>query len=124
MPNACSANGGTKATIDGVQLMGYQYITPSQIANLHLRRHRREPWYSHLGYRCWLARKQLFWYSSREADLILAGCGSLLTDNAIMSSAKYIGWYAQQLGKPCVISISLGSDIGPHDGNSIIISRA
>ena len=40
-----------------------------------------------------------------------------------MSSAKYIGWYAQQLGKPCVISISLGSDIGPHDGTSVI-SRA
>ena len=34
MPNASSANGGTKATIDGVQLMGYQYTTPSQIANL------------------------------------------------------------------------------------------
>ena len=122
MPNASSANGGTKATIDGVQLMGYQYTTPSQIANLtcddtgesHGTHTTGCAAGSHVGAYAGMAPK---------ADLILAGCGSSLTDNAIISSAKYIGWYAQQLGKPCVISISLGSDIGPHDGMSIT-SRA
>ena len=122
MPNASSANGGTKATIDGVQLMGYQYTTPSQIANLTC----DDNGESHGTHTSGIAAgSHVGNYSGMapEADLILAGCGSSLTDNAIMSSAKYIGWYAQQLGKPCVISISLGSDIGPHDGTSII-SRA
>ncbi len=122
MPNASSANGGTKATIDGVQLMGYQYTTPSQIANLTC----DDTGESHGTHTSGIAAgSHVGNYSGMapEADLILAGCGSSLTDNAIMSSAKYIGWYAQQLGKPCVISISLGSDIGPHDGTSII-SRA
>ena len=122
MPNASSANGGTKATIDGVQLMGYQYTTPSQIAALTC----DDTGESHGTHTSGCAAgSQVGNYSGMapEADLILCGCGSSLTDNAIMSSAKYIGWYAQQLGKPCVISISLGSDIGPHDGTSII-SRA
>ena len=122
MPNASSANGGTKATIDGVQLMGYQYTTPAQIANLTC----DDTGESHGTHTSGIAAgSHVGNYSGMapEADLVLAGCGSSLTDNAIMSSAKYIGWYAQQLGKPCVISISLGSDIGPHDGMSLI-SRA
>lgn len=122
MPNASSANGGTTVSIDGVQMMGYQYTTPSQIANLtcddsgesHGTHTTGCAAGSHVGNYAGMAP---------EADLILCGCGSSLTENAIVSSAKYIGWYAQQLGKPCVISISLGSDIGPHDGTSIT-SRA
>ncbi|MBO4723142.1 MAG: S8 family serine peptidase [Muribaculaceae bacterium] len=122
LPNVSDANGGTKATIDGVELMGYQYTTPSQIAVLtcddtnqsHGTHTTGCAAGSHVGDYAGMAP---------EADLILCGCGSSLTENAIVSSAKYIGWYAQQLGKPCVISISLGSDIGPHDGTSIT-SRA
>jgi hypothetical protein len=123
MPNASSANGGTRATIDGVQLMGYQYTTASQIGNLtcddsgesHGTHTTGCAAGSHVGNYAGMAP---------EADLILAGCGSQLTETAIASSAKYIANYAKNvLGKPCVISISLGSDIGPHDGTSNI-SRA
>ncbi len=119
MPNASSANGGSKATIDGVELMGYQYTTASQIAALTTDDSSESHGTHTTG--C-AAGSQVGDYAGMapEADLVLCGCGSSLTDAAIASSAKYIGWYAQQLGKPCVISISLGSDIGPHDGMSYI----
>ena len=100
MPNASSANGGTRATIDGVQLMGYQYTTASQIANLTC----DDTGESHgtLTTGC-AAGSHVGNYAGMapEADLVLAGCGSSLTDNAIMSSAKYIANYAKNvLGKP------------------------
>ena len=120
MPNASSANGGSRATIDGEQLMGYQYTTASQIAALtcddssesHGTHTTGCAAGSHVGNYAGMAP---------DADLVLAGCGSSLTETAIVSSAKYIGNYAKNvLGKPCVISISLGSDVGPHDGLSSI----
>ncbi len=120
MPNASSANGGTKATIDGVELMGYQYTTASQIANLTC----DDTGESHGTHTTGCAAgSQVGNYAGMapEADLILCGCGYSLTETAIVSSAKYIGNYAKNvLGKPCVISISLGSDTGPHDGMSSI----
>ena len=122
LPNASSANGGTTVSIDGVQMMGYHYTTPSQIAALTCDDSSESHGTHTTG--C-AAGSQVGNYAGMapEADLILCGCGSSLTETAIISAAKYIGWYAQQLGKPCVISISLGSDIGPHDGMSIT-SRA
>ena len=120
MPNASSANGGTRATVDGVQLMGYQYTTPAQIAALTCDDNSESHGTHTTG--C-AAGSQVGNYAGMapEADLILAGCGASLTETAILSSAKFIGNYAKNvLGKPCVISISLGSDTGPHDGKSSI----
>ena len=120
LPNASSANGGTKATIDGVQLMGYQYTTASQIGNLTCDDSNESHGTHTTG--C-AAGSQVGNYAGMapEADLVLAGCGASLTETAIVSSAKYIANYAKNvLGKPCVISISLGSDVGPHDGMSSI----
>ena len=120
MPNASSANGGTRAVIDGVQLSGYQYTTPSQIAALTCDDSSESHGTHTTG--C-AAGSQVGNYAGMapEADLVLAGCGASLTETAILNSAKYIGNYAKNvLGKPCVISISLGSDTGPHDGKSSI----
>lgn len=120
LPNATSANGGTRAVIDGVQLSGYQYTTPSQIAALTCDDSSESHGTHTTG--C-AAGSQVGNYAGMapEADLVLAGCGASLTETAILNSAKYIGNYAKNvLGKPCVISISLGSDTGPHDGKSSI----
>jgi len=62
-----------------------------------------------------------------EADIVLvsnryaSGDTAILqmTDNANISDAiAYIYKYAESVGKPCVINMSLGNHIGPHDGTS------
>ncbi len=40
------------------------------------------------------------------------------TDLSVIDAVNYIFDYATQQGKPCVINISLGSNIGPHDGTA------
>lgn len=56
-----------------------------------------------------------------EADIVLVSydMNDNTTDQVSLSDAmKYIYDYAESVGKPCVINMSLGSHIGPHDGTS------
>ena len=50
------------------------------------------------------------------ADLVLCDLGEELSDANIAECIQYISNYADEVGKPCVISLSLGSHNGPHDG--------
>lgn len=55
-----------------------------------------------------------------EADLVLVSYGKSSADNvAIIDGIKYICDYAESVRKPCVINMSLGSFVGPHDGTSV-----
>lgn len=56
-----------------------------------------------------------------EANLVIAGLSSLYT-TSIGTAIQNICNYADQEGKPCVISLSLGSQVGPHDGTGTIAS--
>ncbi len=56
-----------------------------------------------------------------EANLVIAGLSSLYT-TSIGTAIQNICDYADQVGKPCVISLSLGSQQGPHDGTGTIAS--
>ena len=124
MPNATSANGGSHPTVGGTTLSGYAYTTASQIANLTT----DDTGETHGTHTSGCAGASKVEYSTGnyyagmapECDLVLCGCGENLTETAILNSAKYIANYAQSVGKPCVISISLGSELGPHDGYSSI----
>ena len=56
-----------------------------------------------------------------DADLVFVSYN--LSDNSssntsISDGIKYIYDYAESVGKPCVINMSLGYHIGPHDGTS------
>ena len=55
-----------------------------------------------------------------KADLVLCGLAGQLTDANIAACIQKISEYADQVGKPCVISISLGSQFGPHDGTGFL----
>ncbi len=50
------------------------------------------------------------------ADLVLCDLGEELSDANIAWSMQKIAEYAESVGKPYVISLSLGGHFGPHDG--------
>lgn len=50
------------------------------------------------------------------ADLVLVG--STLQDPDIYNAILYIHRYARSVGKPCVINMSLGTQLGSHDGQT------
>ena len=55
-----------------------------------------------------------------NADIVVCALGYTYNFNqaAIANSARYILNYAKSVGKPCVISLSIGFQGGPHDGSS------
>jgi len=51
-----------------------------------------------------------------NADLVFVASNQ--DDAGIVDGINYIATYARSVGKPCVINMSLGSHLGPHDGTS------
>jgi subtilisin family serine protease len=60
------------------------------------------------------------WYGvAPDAELVLVGMSAATPNNVNISDAlAYIYNYAESVGKPCVINMSLGAPMGPHDGTS------
>lgn len=57
------------------------------------------------------------------ADIVLCSVRSLvvaISTVEVVNSMKYIYSYADSVGKPCVISLSVSSTNGPHDGTDFI----
>ena len=119
MPNATEANGGTAPQVGTSTLPGYHYTTPAQIANLTTDYNAE----SHGTHTAGCAGGSIvgnYGGMAPDCDIVMCGLGDNLSQTAIVNSAKYIANYAKTQGKPCVISISLGSNTGPHDGSSYI----
>jgi len=55
-----------------------------------------------------------------EADLVLCGVGSSSTTANLVNGIKKIFDYADDVGKPCVINMSFGSQMGAHDGTGYL----
>lgn len=119
LPSATSANGGSRPTVNGVTLSGYHYTTASQIASLTTD-NTEESHGTHTTGCATGSKVGNYSGMAPECDIVLCGLGDAGDDATILNCAKYIAEYAKSVGKPCVISISLGGTVGPHDGKSAI----
>lgn len=59
-----------------------------------------------------------FYGVATEADLAVS-CGPLYDGN-IVSGVQKIVEYAKSQGQPCVVNLSIGSNLGPHDGTDAV----
>lgn len=55
-----------------------------------------------------------------EADLILCGLENYASSSNIVKCINFIFQYATSVGKPAVVSISMGSVLGLHDGSEVV----
>lgn len=53
-----------------------------------------------------------------ESEIVLVSVGNSITNTEVADAIAYIFEYADMVEKPCVINMSLGQHIGPHDGES------
>lgn len=60
-----------------------------------------------------------WWGTAPDADIVLVALDqSTCTHADITNAVEYIFDYATEVGKPCVVNLSLGNHDGPHDGTS------
>lgn len=60
-----------------------------------------------------------FYGMAPESEIVLVS-PYLSSNTSIVDAIKYIFDYADSVDKPCVINMSLGSHMGPHDGQSAL----
>lgn len=62
------------------------------------------------------------WYGiAPDADIVMCGMPEgKLSDVRVAHCISYIDDYARRMGKPYVVNISLGSNVGAHDGTSYL----
>ena len=112
-------NSSNTFQINGVSFGGTQYTTTSQIGNLTT----DDTGESHGTHTSTtVAGTWINGYGGMApgADIVLCALGEELYDTYLASAAKYVATYAQSVGKPCIISISIGSLAGPHDGTDYL----
>ena len=62
------------------------------------------------------------WYGvAPQANIVCCGMpANALSDVNVANAVKYIFNYADRVGKPCVINLSLGNNEGPNNGSSFL----
>lgn len=112
---------GRHPVIDGYELPGSCYENPSDIALLRT----DDTASSHGSHTLGTAAgsyKANGWHGvATDADIVVCGMPEMqFTDVNIANAVKYIFDYADRVGKPCVINMSIGSNAGPNDGTSFL----
>ena len=66
-----------------------------------------------------MANGRTYWGVAPDAEIVIVSINKSDVSTVNISDAiAYIYDYAESVGKPCVINMSLGNHIGPHDGTS------
>ncbi len=112
---------GTPPVIDGMELPGSEYTTPEQIMNLTT----DDSTYMHGTHTTGTAAGSYLanGYNGVATGAQIVACAmseDSLTDFNIANSIKYIFNYADEVGLPAVINMSIGSQDGAHDGSSVL----
>ena len=112
-------DGGNYAVVRAVRLPGSCYETPEAIQQLTT----DDPSTPHGTQTAGIAAgayRENGWHGmAPDADIVACGIPeSKLNDVVVANCISYICDYASRKGKPCVINMSLGTNIGPHDGTS------
>ncbi|MBR5085906.1 MAG: S8 family serine peptidase [Muribaculaceae bacterium] len=112
---------GTAPVVNGMELPGSEYTTPEQIRMLTT----DDPTMYHGTHTTGTAAGGYLangYYGVATGAQIVA-CGmteSSLTDVNVANSIRYIFDYADKVGLPAVINMSIGSQEGAHDGTSTL----
>ena len=112
---------GRHPMVDGLELLGSCYETEQEIAAITTDYTGSSHGTHTLGTAAGSYRGNGWNGVASGADLVACGIPSeQLTDVNIANAVKYIFDYADRVGKPCVINMSIGSNCGPNDGSSFL----
>ena len=114
-------NSGNQPVVNAVKLPGSCYESAAQIVQLTT----DDPNTTHGTQTAGIAAgayRANGWYGiAPGADIVACGMPEgELNDVRVAHCISYICDYAKRKNKPCVINISLGSNVGPHDGTSYL----
>ena len=112
---------GVAPVVQGNTLPGSCYETPEQIAMLTTDYTGSSHGTHTTGTAAGSCRENGWYGVATEADIVACGIPSeALTDANIANSVIYTFDYADRMGMPCVINMSIGSNEGPNDGTSFL----
>lgn len=112
---------GTSPVVQGDTLPGSCYETPASIAQLTTD-YTGSSHGTHTTGTAAGSYRDNGWYGvAPEADIVACGMpGNEFTDVNVANAVKYVFDYADRVGKPCVVNMSLGDNYGPNDGSSFL----
>ncbi len=111
----------TPPIVNLVRLPGSAYETPSEIANLTTDDNASTHGTLTAGLAAGGYRDNGWYGMAPEADIVMCGMPEgELNDVRVANCISYIMDYARRKMKPCVISMSLCSNVGSHDGTSYL----